>query len=92
MPFPFAGDLPDSGMEPGPPALQADSLLSAPPGKMSREHPAWTMAKASLEGFHVPRTLPASILPTTIGSSLTLFDYLMSHPQPQVKLSDCYPL
>ena len=33
LPFPSAGDLPDAGMEPGSPALQADSLLSEPPGK-----------------------------------------------------------
>ena len=31
--FPSPGDLPDPGMEPGPPALQADSLPSEPPGK-----------------------------------------------------------
>ena len=29
----FAGDLSDPGFEPGFPALQADSLLSEPPGK-----------------------------------------------------------
>ena len=33
MPFPFPGDLPDLGIEPGSPALQADSLPSEPPGK-----------------------------------------------------------
>ena len=32
-PFPSTGDLSDSGTEPGSPALQADSLLSEPPGK-----------------------------------------------------------
>ena len=31
MPFPTPGDLPDPGIEPGSPALQADSLLSEPP-------------------------------------------------------------
>ena len=31
--FPSPGDLPDPGIEPGSPALQADSLLSEPPGK-----------------------------------------------------------
>ena len=31
--FPSPGDLPDPGFEPRPPALQADSLLSEPPGK-----------------------------------------------------------
>ena len=34
--FPFAstGALPDSGIQPGPPALHADSLPSEPPGKL----------------------------------------------------------
>ena len=31
--IPSPGDLPDPGTEPGSPALQADSLLSEPPGK-----------------------------------------------------------
>ena len=35
-PFPFPGDLPDSGTEPESPALQADSLPSEPLGS-----PAW---------------------------------------------------
>ena len=30
LPFPSPGDIPDPGMEPGSPALQADSLLSEP--------------------------------------------------------------
>ena len=33
LPFPSPGDLPDSRIEPGSPAFQADSLLSEPPGK-----------------------------------------------------------
>ena len=33
LPFPSAGDLPDPGIEPGSPALQADSLPTEPPGK-----------------------------------------------------------
>ena len=32
-PFPSAGDLPDSGIGPRSPALQADSLTSETPGK-----------------------------------------------------------
>ena len=32
-PFPSPGDLPNLGIEPRSPALQADSLLSEPPGK-----------------------------------------------------------
>ena len=33
--FPSPGDLPDPGTEPGSPVLQADALLSEPPGKPS---------------------------------------------------------
>ena len=33
VPFPPPWDLPDPGIEPGSPALQADALLSEPPGK-----------------------------------------------------------
>ena len=33
LPFPAPGDLPDPGIEPRSPALQADSLLSEPLGK-----------------------------------------------------------
>ena len=34
LPFPSPGDLPDPGIEPGSPALQADTLPSEPPGKL----------------------------------------------------------
>ena len=33
LPFPSPGDLPNSGIEPGSPALQADTLPSEPPRK-----------------------------------------------------------
>ena len=32
LPFPSPGDLPDPGIEPGSPTLQADALPSEPPG------------------------------------------------------------
>ena len=34
LPFPSPGDLPDPGIEPRSPALQADALLSEPPEKL----------------------------------------------------------
>ena len=37
LPFPSVGDLPNPGTEPGSPALQADSLLSEPPGKSTEK-------------------------------------------------------
>ena len=36
LPFPSPGDLPDPGIEPRSPALQADALTSEPPGKAFR--------------------------------------------------------
>ena len=36
LPFPSPGDLPNPGIEPGSPALQADALSSEPPGKPKR--------------------------------------------------------
>ena len=33
LPFPSPGDLPDLGIEPRSPTLQADALTSGPPGK-----------------------------------------------------------
>ena len=33
LPFPSPGDLPNPGIEPGSPALQADALPYEPPGK-----------------------------------------------------------
>ena len=35
LPLPSPGDLPNPGIEPGSPTLQADALLSEPPGKPS---------------------------------------------------------
>ena len=39
LPFPSPADLPDPGIEPGSPALQADALLSEPPGPIL--HQSW---------------------------------------------------
>ena len=36
LPFPSPGDLPDPGIKPRSPALQADTLTSEPPGKSSK--------------------------------------------------------
>ena len=41
LPFPSPGDLPDPGIKPWPPAFQADTLNSEPPGN-------WTELNAKL--------------------------------------------
>ena len=38
LPFPSPGDLPDPGLEPGSPTLEADDLTSEPPGKQMATH------------------------------------------------------
>ena len=73
LPFPSPGDLPDPGIEPGSPALQADSLPSEPPGKpqfpvlpLSKETPGvWEKWPRALlppahpgGGYWAPRLLP----------------------------------
>ena len=47
LPFPSPGDLPNPGIEPGSPALQADALPSEPPG-MPNENPK-VLAKIPLK-------------------------------------------
>ena len=60
LPFPSPGDLPNPGIEPGSPALQADALPSEPPGKPKwskreikflRENKKWMKPKAWGEMF-----------------------------------------
>ena len=41
LPFPSPGDLPDPGIEPGSPALQADALPSEPPGNIVIKPQIW---------------------------------------------------
>ena len=41
LPFPSPGHLPDQGIEPGSPTLQADSLTSEPPGKTREPWMVW---------------------------------------------------
>ena len=58
LPFPSPGDLPDPGIEPGCPALQADSLPSEPPGKPQQKGVCANIeAEASLE--RIDREVPS---------------------------------
>ena len=63
LPFPSPGDLPDPGMEPRPPTLQAEALPSESPGKPH-------MATASLKSHSPPCPTKALTLP---GTDLTPF-------------------
>ena len=63
LPFPSPGDLPDPGIEPGSPILQADALPSEPPGKpetpphllFSNLHLAKLTKDLSLQDAHTTR-------------------------------------
>ena len=50
LPFPSPGDLPDPGIKPGSPALEADSLLSEPPGKAIKTKEISKTGKLSTRG------------------------------------------
>ena len=63
VPFPSTGDIPDPGIEPESPALQADSLPSEPPGKSLGPATIFAEYLISLVGFvggPAVRKLPAS--------------------------------
>ena len=53
LPFCSAGNLPDPGIESGSPTLQADSLLSEPPGKPHSS----SAAAAAANSLHLCPTL-----------------------------------
>ena len=53
LPFPSPGDLPNSGIEPGSPTLQADALPSEPPGELSSNLGQGTR-------FHMPQLRPST--------------------------------
>ena len=51
LPFPSPGDLPHVGIEPGSPALRADSLLTEPPGKRDGKESACNVGAAGDGGL-----------------------------------------
>ena len=53
--FPSPGDLSNPGVEPGSPALQADSLLSEPPAKPPQNQRLWInkVVKVKRKKFHL---------------------------------------
>ena len=50
LPFPSPGDLPDPGIEPWSPALQADALTSEPPGKTMLPTPVFFLENSMDRG------------------------------------------
>ena len=64
--FPFSGDLPNPGIEPRSPALQADSLPAEPPGKStetgieSSRARGWLQQKENVAAFHDTKSASGS--------------------------------
>ena len=56
LPFPSPGDLPNPGIEPGSPVLEADALTSEPPGSFARSK------------FRVPNRVITHSRPPAVGS------------------------
>ena len=52
LPFPSPEDLPNPGIKPGSPALEADALLSEPPGK-SKKANTWVYAQNFSSGYQL---------------------------------------
>ena len=59
LPFPSSGDLPDPGIEPGSPALQADTLPSEPPPDYSKNN---QVARINSNPFQRDHTKTTKIL------------------------------
>ena len=49
LPFPSPGNLPDPGIEPGSPALEADALTSEPPGPETLKKKQKNFAKLKIK-------------------------------------------
>ena len=80
LPFPSPGDIPDPGIEPGSPALKADSLPSEPPRKLSGK--CWflsTINRLSHAPFHLnipPTVSPSSKFPLAIYLKVNLIKFV----------------
>ena len=60
LPFPSPGDLPDPGIEPRSPTLQADTLTSEPPGKPLPT--VWGYAKQNSKKWNLKSDLNGRII------------------------------
>ena len=70
VPFPSPEDLPDPGIEPGSPALQADALLSEPPGKSQSLYKQKNKKQHLKRGMAFPVPLWEKIINSCLGNCL----------------------
>ena len=77
LPFPSPGHLPDPEVEPGSPALRADSLLLSYPGRTGGLHPSLRFWSAPELGMRLVQGAPTSLgRPQTLLSSFSV----LRHP------------
>ena len=98
LPFPSAGDLPNLGIEPRSPALQADALTSEPPGKPYRfflkSHPQFNSVQllSCVQIFATP-WIPACQASLSITNSQNLLKLMsIKSMMPSSHLILCRPL
>ena len=71
LPFPSPGDLPDPGIEPRSPTLQADVLTSEPPGKPQRDFRTEHFLQAPIKKVsQIYKTNDQRILPCGFNSTV----------------------
>ena len=80
--IPFFGDLPDPGIGPRSPMLQADSLPSAPPGMLNRE-------VSFTKCFLLPSSVTSQITFSTASLQTHSFTCRMSNRRTQDFSSSC---
>ena len=88
LPFPFPGDLPNPGIEPGSPALQADSLPSEPQGgfPLSQYHKYPSVSTISRIKILFSDLKSTFLVFKSQQSRLILSKYPFSHPSASVFL------
>ena len=79
LPFPSPGDLPDPGIEPGRPALEADALTSEPPGSFARSK------------FGVPNRVITHSRPPAVGSLTNQLSTPIRPPRPALTVPTQLP-
>ena len=96
LPFPSPGDLPDPGIKPGSPALQADALLSEPPGKQGqKESVAYFSPLSNSISLFLSLSLfffwlcfkSSNLLNLLIHLSVTLTNFISTYYMPRTVLS-----
>ena len=73
MPFPSPEDLPDPGIEPRSPTLQADALPSEPPGNIMRN--PGLEAQAGIKILHHNIKIPSRRVNRITGINLSFYNF-----------------